>query len=142
MVMFGITLGGLWQQFKGFWVQFRVHVEVFLHIFLQMLQNQQIESLQAKSLVCDIVTNCFCITSGNFLSIWFMLLSRRHFCSICSYFAFQRGSLLGSIFEDFADFALKKCAEIGVQKIMMEDFWEGPAEEGRPANLYRFCRSW
>ena len=59
--------------------------------------------------VCGLVC---CIMFANFSQFCFMLLSRLHFCVTLSDLSSQRGSLLGSVLANVADFEQKKAIEI------------------------------
>ena len=67
-------------------------------------KTQKMQPFHMKSLVWEVLGLRFCIIFANFLNVFFMLLSRRPFCSILAELGLQKGSLLGYIFRRFCKF--------------------------------------
>ena len=95
---------------------------VILDTFLQMLQNsKQLQHVQAKCLVWEVLGLRFGTFFAYFLNVFFVLLSRRTFCSILADLGLQKGSVLESILADFANFACNNDMLKSGSKI--DDFW-------------------
>ena len=90
------------------------------------------QPFQAKCLFWEVLGLRFCIIFANFLHVFFMLLSRQHFCLILADLGLQRRSLLEHCFTNFANFACKNdMLELGHEnEAFLALIWRGRRQWG------------
>ena len=76
------------------------------------------QPFQAKCLIWELLGLRFCIFFAYFLNVFFMLLSRRTFCSILADLSFQRGPFGSQFSQIWQILHEKKCAEIEARKLI------------------------
>ena len=106
MFIFGIAFGTPPRAFLRMLGSFQgAFLGRFCILFCRCCRSQKTQPFRAKCLVWGVLGLRFRIFFAYFLNVFFMLVSIQPFWAILAELGLQNGSLMGSIFADFANFA-------------------------------------